>query len=286
MSIYIQQTLNETSLTYSNIPDIVAVYDPLHTYAIGDYARIGTNVYISAASSNLGKSPLDYIGIYWTLWSVSNAHAMFDLLEGTNTTWEADGIIEFIRGSKDTLGIGSYVANSIKLEYKDALGVVILTETYSASINQYVYDLWDYIYAPFTFGNVRAVYIPLKRIGVSIRVTFQGGGAATSCGYCVAGIAESMGDTLDQVSMTNRPIGSQNASVATFTTSVLKLALSDITYRGKNLIDVPMMFIIDPSLDSSFKNLVIIGKIKKCDSTAEVMSNNKIAWEIEQNVEV
>lgn len=286
MSQYVEQAIDETALVYSNIPDIVDLYDPATTYDVGEYCRVGSSVYKSTGTLNLGNPPLENLGVFWVYWSVSNAHAMFDLIEGTTTTWAGDGIIEFTRGSKDTLGIGNYTAVNVKVEYKDSLGAVILTENYATSRNQYVYDLWDYIYAPFTFRYPRAVFLPLKRIGATIRVTFQGGGSPTSCGYCVGGLSEEMGATLDQVPFTNRTIGSATASVANFTTTIDKKEVMDVAYAGKQRIGVPMMFVIDPALDSSHKNLVIIGKIKKCDAVAEVMSNNKIAWEIEQNVEV
>lgn len=277
-----------TELIYSNIPDIVALWDSSTTYTIGDYARIGNYVYRSTSTLNINKSPEIQANLvaYWVLWGVSNAHAAFDLLEDTLTTWEDTGTFTFARGSKEVIGIGRYIADTVTIEYLDASDNVLDTETITTFNSPQAYDLWLYMYAPFIDVQVTVIYRTLKKIGVNIRVTFDNNGSPTSCGYCVAGRVIDFGRTLDKVSFSDRDIGSQTASVATFTTIVDKTLLVDAINTGKAMKKIPAMFVIDPLENSSHKNLVIIGKINKCDGIAENMGLNTISFEIEQNIEV
>lgn len=275
-----------TELVYSNIPGIVDEYVPATVYTVGDYARVGNYVYASASDPNEGNYPPDTLGTSWTLWGPSNAHALIDLYENTVTEWTGTGIVTFARGSKDSLGVGNYVADTVTVDYLDALDVVLDSDVFTTSPNQYVWDYWGFMYAPFTFDQRGVFYTPLKRIGVNIRVTFAKGGNATSCGYMVAGIAVECGGTLDGVKFPDRRIGSRTQTVATFTTTLEQQLLNQTSTFAKAKVNIPQMFIIDPSVDSVFQNMIIIGKISKCDSTARSgFINNYIDWEIEQNVE-
>jgi len=99
--IYSQQALSE--FTFSNITDIVDIYDEANTYNNSDLARIGNYLYKSPLAANKGNYPLSTLGVYWIKWTASNAHAMLDAFSDTKTEWVADGIIEFERGNKKLL---------------------------------------------------------------------------------------------------------------------------------------------------------------------------------------
>jgi len=279
--IYVNQEIVE--FTSSNIVDTVSLYSELTSYNVGDYARAGNSVYKSTATSNIGHHPEVNAGVYWIKWSPSNTYSLLDLEQDTITTWVGDGTVTFTRGSKDSIGIGNYIASSVKIEYLDAIGEVLYEQNFITSKNLNVYDEWDYGYAGFTSGEDGIVFTPILRIGVSIRVTFFA--AATggcSCGFIVAGKQISMGATKDEVSFPDKRIGSKTISVANFQTVVQKKDLMRKSNEAKSLINTPMMFVIDESSKSSHNNMIILGKIMKCDAVGANSPINFISWEVEQ----
>ncbi|WBC28530.1 hypothetical protein TPMD03_56 [Thiohalocapsa phage LS06-2018-MD03] len=281
--IYVPQSITE--FTYSNIPNLTDLWSESTSYAVGDLARVGNYLYKSTLSSNLNNKPLESLGVYWIEWDIANEYAMLDLLDETKTEWTGDGIVEFTRGSKDTLGIGNFTASLITIEYLDSLGNVIGdTDTYSYSNNGNVYDVWTYGYGGFTDSVSEAIYVPIRRVGVKIRVTFSKNGNATNCGFMVAGVAIDGGITLDKVSFPDKRVGSRSVSVADFTTSVPRNQLMRKTTEAKKLINDTMLFIIDNQDNSDHKNMIILGTMTKCSSVGEVLSNNYIQWQVEQTI--
>ena len=285
--IRVPQEITEDEIISNNAPSVVALYAPATNYAIGADARVGNYVYRSVATPNTGKTPTENLGIFWMYWSPSNPHALFDLFQDTVTNFTADGIVVFKRGLKDTIGIGNFVATNIKIEYLDALNVVLLTENYSVPRRD-VFDNYDLIYAAFNFdgSNYDTIFASIKKVGINIRVTIQNDTKATSCGYLVAGQAVYMGDTLADVSFPDRIIGTDTIAVANFDTSVSSNILLPTSDSAKRVRKIPMMFVIDDSTTSKFQNMVIIGKILKVEPRADSFDKNNISWEIEQNKEL
>jgi hypothetical protein len=285
--IRVEQEITDDDIVSNNAPDLVAEYDTEEDYAVGAFARVGNYIYISVASPNEGNEPLNSLGVFWTYWGVSNPHSMFDLYQDTITNFTADGIVTITRGIKNTLGIGNFLAQNIKIEYLDELGAVLLTEEYPV-LRRYVYDLYDLIYQPFILDgtNYDTVFTPIKKTGVSIRVTFENNGSATKCGYMVMGERIDMGNTLVDVTFQQRKIGNDSLTVANFDTAVEQRMLMPISESAKRAGDRPMMFVIDERSESKFQNLLIIGKILKADPKANNYEKNVISWEIEQNKEL
>ena len=285
--IRVEQEIIDDDVISNNAPNVVDLFDAIVDYAIGDYARVGNYVYISVATPNVGHDPLTNIGVFWTYWSVSNPHAMFDLYSDTVTNFTANGIVKFERGVKNTLGIGNFTAVNIKIEYLDALDSVLLTENYPVPRRE-VWNIYEYIYNTFNFNgaNFDTIFTPIKKLGVNVRVTFENGGDATSCGYLIAGQQEDMGDTLDNVSFPDRMIGNDTVSVANFDTLVTQNLLSPTSDKAKRSRNIPMMFVIDESESSKFQNIIIVGKIIRVEPRANNLDMNTISWEIEQNKEL
>lgn len=169
-------------------------------------------------------------------------------------------------------------------DLRTVIDPVLDTDTYNFIGYLYKKDFWTRLTAPFNTTAAKTVYQNLKRVGTTVRVTFSDGGYNTFCGFCVAGYATNAGATLDQVSFTDRTIGTKTASVASFKTIFDKSDLTSIMYAGKALKGVEMMFAVDPSTDSVFDNMVFLAKITKCDGVAEVATKNTITWELEQNI--
>ena len=286
--IFVEQVITE--FTYSNITETVEAWNPTTEYLVGEKARVGSyhykSTYGTEAIPNIGKEPLTNLGLAWVKLEnePSNTYACLDPYEETKTTWEADGILEFERGSKNTLGIGNFTATQVKIEYVNALNEVIDTQIFNYSINTQVFDIVSYIYAPVTTSQNRVVYVSLKLKGTKIRVTFSRGGASTDCGYMIAGIAMNMGTTLNKVDFPFTTIGTKIQEVANFNTSLPKNRVLLDAKEAKALINKTMMFIIDESENSSHQNMVIVGKIKQCSPSAEVATENQISWQIEQTI--
>lgn len=257
-------------------------------YLVDTMVRVGNyhykSLYGTLALPNINKAPLTSLGTAWFKYEVSNIYACLDEYSDTKTSWTASGIAEFARGSKEVLGIGNFTATEVKVEYLDALSVVLDTETYAFSNNGYVFDEWDYGYAGFSTSFSRVIYYPLLRKGVTIRVTFSKGGLSTDCGFMIAGKAVSMGSTLDKVNFPDKRIGTRTVSVADFDTIVPKKDVMRKIAEAKVLIDEPMMFIIDESTTSEHQNIAILGKITQCSGSASGDELNSISWQIEQTI--
>ena len=286
--IYVSQLID--SFTYSNIVETVQAFKPATPYLVGDKARVGSYHYISTygteALPNLGKEPLSNLGLAWIKLEnePSNVYACLDPYEETRTEWVADGIVEFVRGAKNTLGIGNFTATQVKIDYLDSLGIIIDTQIFNYSINTQVFDIISYMYAPVTTSIDKMIYLPLKLKGSKIRVTFSRGGASTKCGFMIAGVSVSMGTTLNKVDFPFTLMGTKIQEVANFNTSVKKDFVLLNAKEAKALINETMMFVIDEGENSSHQNMVIVGKIKQCSPSAEVATENQISWQIEQTI--
>ena len=286
--IYVKQLID--TFIYSNITETVQAFNPATPYLVGDKARVGSYHYISTygteALPNLGKEPLSNLGLAWIKLEnePSNAYACLDPYEETRTEWVADGIVEFVRGAKNTLGIGNFQASQITIEYRNDLGTVLDTQVFDFLSNEYIFDEWDMLYADFSNSTSKVIFLPLLRLGTKIRITFSRDGQSTYCGYLHAGKAIGMGITLNGVSFPFTTIGTKRVKVANFNTMIEKNRVLVKADEASALINESMLFIIDESESSSHQNMVILGKIKQCSPDATVSTMNEISWQIEQTI--
>jgi len=279
--ISINQLIDE--FLTSNAENIIAEYAPATTYDTADEARELTRIYKSIASGNLGNYPPNNIDDFWMDWEASNEYAMLDLFEETTTTFAANGIVTFSRDNKEVIAIGEFQATQITVEYQDDIDAVLDTETYDFSSLGDRIDGYSYIYADFVTSQSEVVYKPLQRLGTKIRVTFKRGGLSTYCGFMVAGKSTFMGKTLDNVSFSNKKIGFTDKRVASFKTIVPKTSLMLTLSNGDAIKGVPLLFVIDPSENTSHHNMVSIAKITKVNGTGSNNEENQISWELTQN---
>jgi len=280
--IYVPQDIDE--LTYSNVPIVHQEYDSSTIYNIGDEVRVGSYIYKSVTDGNVNNEPVETSGIYWYNGNVpSNEYALVDLDQETQTVWNSNGIVEFIRGTKDYIAVGNFSADKITISYIDSNGDVIDYNEYDFTSNGNVYDLWSYIYGGFTDSVSKTIYAPILRVGTKVRVEFDNGNESAKCGYLISGKGYYMGDTLDSVSFPDTKIGNNYISVANFDTIINKKELMRRTIKAKSLKQESVLFAIDESESSSHENMVIIGKITKCDAVGKNNAKNKVSWEITQN---
>lgn len=284
--IYIQQEINE--FTYSNIENTTPTYNPTSNYMLGDMVRVGNYEYKSLFGTegvpNKGNDPLNSLGISWFEYGSSNEYACLDPYPETKTIWEADGIVEFLRGAKNVLAIGNFTASNVKLEYLDYNNTVLETQEFTFSNNEGVYDEWTYGYGGFTSNTANTIYFQLKPIGSKIRITFSKNGNPTDCGFMTAGGANNCGYTLESVSFPDKRVGDRIIPTASFTTIVNNTRLMRTMNEAKKLINETVLFIIDEDLNSKHENMIFLGKIVKCDGVANNLDKNQINWQVEQNI--
>ena len=286
--IYVRQEIS--SFTYSNIISTVPDYDENSEYMLGDLVRVGNYEYKSLFGTvelpNKGNNPLTSQGVNWFLYGSSNLYACIDQYSETRTTWEGDGILEFTKGAKDTIALGYFTARYVTIQYLDSLNNVIDTDSYTFNFNEGVNSPWTYGYAGFTsFADSNIIYYQLKRKGAKIRITLSNGNSSsTSLGYLIAGKSNFTGLTIDKVSFPDKRIGNKTVKVGNFETIIGKTLVLPTADAAKKLINEPMLFIIDESLKSKHQNILILGKINKCEPTASNFEKNSISWEIEQNI--
>lgn len=284
--IYISQEIDE--FIYSNIISTVPVYSSTTNYLLGDLVRYGNYHYKATYGTetlpNVGRLPIDNIGLAWFEYEPSNIYACLDPFGETKTTWTADGIAEFTRGQKDTIGIGNFTATSVTIEYRNALDVVLDFEVLNYSSNTYVTDEWEYGYADFTSSTNAIIYKPLKLLGSKIRIIFENNGAGTDCGFLTAGKAVYMGKTLSGVSFPHKKIGRKVVPVANFNTEVRDTELTVKITEASAKVNEVMLFVVDESLNSRHGNIVFLGQITDVNGEATTSEFNQISWQIEQNI--
>lgn len=286
--IYVRQEITE--FTYSNIVSTVPDYSPSGNYLLGDLVRVGNyhykSLYGTESLYNTGNYPLENLGTAWFEYESSNLYACIDQYSETRTTWEGDGILEFTRGAKDTIALGYFAARYITIQYLDSLNNVIDSDSHTFTFNVGVNSPWTYGYAGFTsFEDSNIIYYQLKRKGTKIRITLSNGnGTPTSLGYLIAGKSNFAGLTIDGVSFPDKRVGNKTVKVGNFETIIGKTLVLPTADAAKKLINEPMLFIIDESLKSKHQNILILGKINKCEPTASNFEKNSISWEIEQNI--
>lgn len=123
--MYLKQ---EATNVRSNISEPWADWSPTATYNIEDesngltntsVARVGNYFYRTIANNNVGNPPEDNLDTLWVKWSVSNRYAMLDL-RSTTKSQTADGehlVVEFTKGLLDTMALGYYTAELLRLDY-------------------------------------------------------------------------------------------------------------------------------------------------------------------------
>lgn len=187
--IRVQQAIDV--LTYTNAPFIADAFNPATNYVINDLARYEARIYKSitgiAPNYNVGNYPLLSLKEHWFDWQPSNAYALIDAYNETITEWTGDGIIEFARSGKDTIGIGNFKATEVKIEYLDAINGTVegMTIATSANLNStvtagYAYvnlKRVDLIATAKLFTSSKDTYVDINETGTLIYTEVANGAA-------------------------------------------------------------------------------------------------------------
>ncbi len=215
---------------------------------------------------------------------------------------KSDIIVRFTRGRIDNIGIGYFTASKIKIEHYDAVGAIIpeATQELDYSVNNNIYDLIDYIYEPYQTEIDRSININIFPLGATVKVTLeklQASGEA-SCGFMVGGQGMDMGMALDNVpfSFTSYSRTEKDAfgtvsivqreieESVDFYTKTERAFFSRNKRRLKEIYDEIVMFILDPSENSEFENLITLGKIQSVSPVASQDCKNMTSWSIFESI--
>ena len=294
-----------TNFISSDIPEEFPEWSATTTYILEEttlssasVVRFGNYYYRSLTNNNLGFDPVEYLNIKWILLKVSNTHAMLDLQSQTVTTvLDTSFYVEFVRPSlADTIGIGYLNCNKITIQHFDTSGDIIpeVTQIIEYSPNDDVTDYWSYMYAEYSYVKDRTQLIKIAPAGVKVRMTFENASPLISVGYLVVGEAIDMGislygvkfgytsyakkefDESGRLRITKRAV--QN--LLDFETDVSNTRTMYVRNKVAEIYNEVVMFVVDESPDSIYKNIVTLGIIQNVDVVISYPVYSTVTWSI------
>jgi len=265
------------------------------TYNVGDTVLYGNYIWKNAFTANVNHTPEDGSN-YWVKWNVSNKYSLIDMNSTSYTVVNTDLVCTFPLGNIDTLAIGYFTAASITIENLDASNNVLLTQSYTQSINEDVFDYYDYMYSDYTLSTNMARYWDIVRAGTQLRVSFDIGliGTYVSVGFMVGGQAVDMGRTLDNVKIgfksysirSTDPFGITTITKRAaqdfldFETVIDSILLMPLRRKAKTDKDETVAFIIDESPDSIYENIVTLGVSQDMQIVASNFDKTILTWSV------
>ena len=305
-SITLETLISSTVVDDYELWDANAPYSPSEVLDNSNVALYGEYYYRAVANSE-GAIPPDNEGSKWVKWGVSNKQAMFDLRSTTSSRVEnADIVVEFDRGFIDSIVIGNYIADSVKIEVVDKIsGQIYDTIIKESSVNQEVYDQWDYMYVDYSNDTTRGVYFELGRYegGIDttkIRVTIYQDQAENiaSCGYLIAGEYIGMGETMSNVNFSFNSYSTKETDTYGII-SITKRGIQDLVdfetkipreestvtkNKVKKYYDEITAFVLDESETSEFDNMTTLGTVSDVSTVVTSMNKTVLTWSIQETI--
>lgn len=287
-----------TSYTSPNISPEFANWNPATTYAVGDKVLWSNYIWINSKTANLNNEP-SLESVVWSKYDTSNYYSLIDTQSQTLTSVNDDLIVTFPLGYVDTLAIGYYTAQTLKIENLDSLGNVLLTQTINQSPNEEVFDYFDYIYTPYSTSTDKAKWFKIIRAGAQIRVSFlKGITSGVSCGFLVGGVATDMGRTVEGVklgwnsfSLTNTDefgilsiTKRASQDLIDFETSIDTVNIMSLRRKAKQYKDEIVAFIVDDTESSVFENIVTLGVMQEMQPVATNNDKTILTWSILESI--
>ena len=288
-----------TSYSSTQITPEYASWSNSTTYAVGDKVMYDKYIWICSYAGSLNFQPQED-SPHLTKWGVSNYYSLIDPQSQTKTTViGSDLIVKFPAGYIDTIAIGYFTAQTVRIENLDASNNVLLTQEYYQSINEDVFDYFDYIYAPYSDSTDKAKYFNIIKAGTQIRVSFlKGIYSGVSVGFLVGGTAINMGKTVENVKL-----GWQSFSLRTtddfgimsitkradqdlidFETAIDTVNLMSFRKKAKQYKDEIVAFIVDDTELSMFENIVTLGVMQEMQPVASNNDKTILTWSILESI--
>jgi len=283
-----------TSYTSPNISQEYANWAVGTTYALGDITMHGNYFWKSAIASNLGHAPSED-SPYWSKWGVSNYYSLIDTQSMTQTIVNTDLVVTFSASNIDTLAIGYYTCQELKIETLDGSNNVIATQSIYQSFNDDVFDYYDYIYSDYTVSTDKAKYFDIYRGATNIRVSFiKGTFASVKCGFLVGGTAVDMGQTKEDVkigwhSYSTRTTDTFGIMTTTkraaqdlidFETTIPSISLMNLRRKAKAYRDEVVAFIVDDNPNSIYENIVTLAVMQDMTPIATNFDKTVLTWSL------
>lgn len=294
---FVKQTIE--SYTSPNVTPEHANWSSAITYAVGANVLYGNYIWKNSFTSNLNNKPSEE-SPYWVKFDVSNYYSLIDTQSKTTTDIVGDDLIAtFDLGYIDTLAIGYYTAQTLKIENLDSSGNVLLTQEITQSVSEDVFDYYDYIYAPYSTSTDKAKYFTIIRAGTQIRVSFlRGIFPGASCGFLVGGTAIDMGRTVEGVKLGWNSFSLRNTDefgimsitkradqdLIDFETSVNTINLMSLRRKAKQYKDEIVAFIVDDTESSLFENIVTLGVMQEMQPVATNNDKTILTWSILESI--
>ncbi|MES1979543.1 MAG: hypothetical protein V4451_15990 [Pseudomonadota bacterium] len=180
-------------LWWVSIGETYQSYSGASTYALGDMVINATThlVYESLAASNTGNALTDTTK--WLEVGPTNRWAMFDTLRNTATSVPSTLTIVLTPGERtDSIALLGLVADSVSISITSGGSPVY---SYSASlVKRYVGDWYDYFFKTFARQPSFAKFDLPPYTDAVITVTLSVTTGNVSCGACVVGVAQYIGE--------------------------------------------------------------------------------------------
>ena len=287
-----------TSYTSPNISPEFADWSPLTTYAVGDKVLYGNYIWINSKTANLNNEP-SFESVVWSKYGTSNYHSLIDTQAKTFTTVNDDLIVTFPFNYIDTIAIGYYTAETVRIENLDALGNVLKTQEITQSKNEDVFDYFDYIYAPYSDSTDKGKWFKIVKAGTQIRVSFlKGSYSGVSVGFLVGGTAVNMGRTVEGVKLGWNSFSLRNTDdfgimsitkradqdLIDFETSIDTVNLMSFRRKAKQYKDEIVAFIVDDNESSIFENIVTLGVMQEMQPVATNSDETILTWSILESI--
>jgi hypothetical protein len=287
-----------TSYTSPNIAPEFPNWNKTTTYAVGAKVLWGSYIWINSNTTNLNNEP-SFESEVWSKYDTSNYYSLIDTQSQTFTTVNDDLIVTFPLGYINTLAIGYYTAQTLKIENLDSLGNVLRTQEVVQSVNEEVFDYYDYIYEPYSLSTDKAKYFNIVKAGTQIRVSFlKGIYAGVSCGFLVGGTAVNMGRTVEGVKLGWNSFSLRNTDdfgimtitkradqdLIDFETSINTVNLMSFRRKAKQYKDEIVAFIVDDNESSVFENIVTLGVMQMMEPVATNSDETILTWSILESI--
>ncbi len=304
-----------SSFTYSNVTELYNQWLPGVTYSFEEsepYTSAGAvlhrNFYWrSTSSSNIGNEPLDEDGnksSEWIVLAPANLSSILDLSSNSKCTISGeDLILEFTKTYKiQTLVVGRFMGEEIKVEYLNESDTVIDTETYDYFSEQFnnVIDDITYDYSELQDVVNRNKLIRLQFMGSKIRLTLKRNSTTDTAyiSFLTAGTEYELGTIEGSIDRTDSSYADREYNAilgTTIDTTILSQSYSfslliqrgnqqEIKRKGEELKQKTNTYILDNRDTSEFENFIVLGKLTSAGDSTGNADYIIAKWTVEESI--
>lgn len=193
--------IDDASLISSNVPESEPVWSGATTYAKGAVIRGNTTptqhtLFESQQAGNLNHAPATDDGTWWLAIGLSNKFAMFDALNGTQTT-RADSIAVTVQLTDvaDRVALLNIAGATAQVVMTDDGEGVVFDQTFNLVSDEGITDYWEYFFEPIERLNDLLVSDLPPYYDATVAVTVADAGGSVAIGSCVIGATREIGET-------------------------------------------------------------------------------------------